>query len=538
MFEAWTFYEERGAQALWDRCLGYETMGVERAMALQHRLLEEHLAGFTAGMLGQYLLRSASPTNYRELVEAIPLTEYEYYGDTLGERREDLLAAPPRAWTQTSGRTTGKHRLYPLSAAAFEAGKWPMLGVMIASMADEPGQVRMRRDDRILNMTAPPPYASGTMFRSVEEAWPFRFLPESTAENDELPFDVRSALAFSSAVTQGIDLAVSLSSVLAAIGQSFASRRPPGSILSRLRNPRAARRMAGAAIRARVAGRQMYPRDAWSLRGLLTGGMDSSLFRDRIHEYWGRYPLELLASTEGGVIAAQSWDYSSLTLIPTLNFFEFVSEDELGKESESPGYAPRTVLLDGVEAGKNYELVITNLHGGPLLRYRTGDILRVTSLSNSATGGNLPQIVHYARRTELLEIGAFVRLTEQQVWKAIEQAGVPYVDWTVRKEVEGNDPVLHLRLEPASTAAIPSEEARARINHELGLIEADWADMASIAGLDPLRVTYLPSGTFDRYAQRKQSEGADLAHLKPVHVNPSAEVIEGLLAAGVPAQGP
>ncbi|MEZ4501429.1 MAG: GH3 auxin-responsive promoter family protein [Dehalococcoidia bacterium] len=536
MNEAWIFYQERGAQALWDRCLGYQTMGVERAMAMQHRLLNEHLTGFGTATLGRYLLRDQRPSNYAELTEAVPLTEYEYYADTLGERREELLDAPPKAWVRTSGRTTGKHRWHPLSVRAFEEMKWPGMGLMLASMADEPGQVRMRRGDRILNMMAPPPYASGTMFRLVEEAWPVRMFPESSQENDDLPFDVRAAKAFSSAVTEGIDFAVSLGSVLAGIGESFATRRAPGSIFSKMKNVRAFSRMGSAALRARVAGRPMYPRDAWNLRGLATGGMDSSLFRERIREYWGRYPLEVFASTEGGIIAAQSWDYTTLTLIPSLNFFEFVAEDELAREMETPGYAPRTVLMDQLEAGKNYELVITNLHGGPLMRYRTGDIMRVTGLTNSTTGANLPQVVHYSRRTDLLEIGAFVRLTEQSIWRAVEQSGVPYVDWTVRKEVEGNEPVLHLRIEPRPDSAIPAEEARARINTQLGLVESDWADMAEIAGLNPLRVTYLPRGTFDRYAQRKQSEGADLAHLKPVHMNPSEAVIDTLLEVAQAAE--
>lgn len=161
--------------------------------------------------------------------------------------------------------------------------------------------------------------------------------------------------------------------------------------------------------------------------------------------------------------------------------------------------------------------------------------MRVVSLENPVTGANLPQVSHYSRRTDLLEIAGFVRLTERTVWQAVEEADIPYVDWTVRKEVEGTEPVLHLRLEPREGMAVPVEEARDRIGRVLARIEPDWADMREMAGLDPLRVTYLPSGTFARYAQRKQSEGADLAHLKPVHMNPTEQVVETLLEAAVRA---
>jgi len=40
----------------------------------------------------------------------------------------------------------------------------------------------------------------------------------------------------------------------------------------------------------------------------------------------------------------------------------------------------------------------------------------------------------------------------------------------------------------------------------------------------------LPSGTFADYITRKQTEGADLAHLKPPHINPPKDVLSLLLA--------
>lgn len=530
MNDAWTLYQERGAQALWDRCLGYLELSLADTMALQQQLLGEHLQALATTSYGARLLEGRAPTTYAELCEALPLTSYEYYADTLGERREDLLPEKPLSWIRTSGRSTGQHRWIPFGAGTFEQMKWTVAGLVLASMADEPGQVNLREGDRFLNMMAPPPYASGTMFRTIEAAWPVRMFPGSTPEEDALPFEARTARAFSSALTEGIDYAASIASVLAAIGEGFASRRPPGSFLGRLKNQRAFRRMAAAAIKARIAGRPMYPRDAWRIRGLCTGGMDSSLFRERIRDYWGRYPLEVFASTEGGVLATQCWDYGPLTLVPHLNFFEFLSEDELSSEA-TKGTTPHAVLMDELEVNKNYELVITNLHRGPLARYRTGDILRVVASSNSATGVELPQFAPYSRRTDLLEIGSFVRLTEKTIWRAIEMAEVPYLDWTARKEVEGMQPVVHLRIEPKSSGFVPAEEARARIDRALALIDPDWADMGVIADLHPLRVTYLPEGTFQRYAVHKQSEGADLAHLKPVHMNAPERVLDALLEA-------
>jgi hypothetical protein len=55
-------------------------------------------------------------------------------------------------------------------------------------------------------------------------------------------------------------------------------------------------------------------------------------------------------------------------------------------------------------------------------------------------------------------------------------------------------------------------------------------------GLAPLEVTLLPAGAFAAFIAMRVNEGADLAHLKPRHINPSDEVISMLL--GAPAKKP
>jgi len=44
-----------------------------------------------------------------------------------------------------------------------------------------------------------------------------------------------------------------------------------------------------------------------------------------------------------------------------------------------------------------------------------------------------------------------------------------------------------------------------------------------------VKVTLLPLGAFANYIAQRQVEGADLAHLKPPHVNPSEKVLSLLL---------
>jgi hypothetical protein len=56
----------------------------------------------------------------------------------------------------------------------------------------------------------------------------------------------------------------------------------------------------------------------------------------------------------------------------------------------------------------------------------------------------------------------------------------------------------------------------------------DYVDVESYLKIAPVRVTLLSPGTFNRYMEEKKKEGADLAHLKPSHVNPSRDIIERL----------
>ena len=45
-----------------------------------------------------------------------------------------------------------------------------------------------------------------------------------------------------------------------------------------------------------------------------------------------------------------------------------------------------------------------------------------------------------------------------------------------------------------------------------------------------IEVTLLPQGSFANYTAQRQAEGADLAHLKPPHINPSDKVLALLQA--------
>ncbi|GAJ01974.1 unnamed protein product, partial [marine sediment metagenome] len=199
-------------------------------------------------------------------------------------------------------------------------------------------------------------------------------------------------------------------------------------------------------------------------------------------------------------------------------------------------YQPKTVLLDEVQAGENYEIVITNFHGGAMVRYRIGDMVKITSLRNEKLGIDIPQMAFERRADDLLDFVA-IRLSEKTIWQAIENTGIAYQDWTARKKA--GEPVLQLFVElrdgyQASEADVAAAVYEQILNSEndsytTSSVHEDLVDMINFR----VETTLLPCGAFANYTSQRQAEGADLAHLKPSHINPSDKVLSLLLAKPV-----
>jgi hypothetical protein len=251
--------------------------------------------------------------------------------------------------------------------------------------------------------------------------------------------------------------------------------------------------------------------------------------------------VEAYGGSEGGMCAAQTWDREGMVFYPNLNFFEFIPEREWFKWQLDHSYQPKTVLLDEVKAGEIYEIVITNFHGGVMTRYRVGDMIKITSLRNKKLNIDIPQIVFHSRADELIDITGFGHLTERLIWEAIEGAGIPYTDWTARKEVVDDKPILHLYLEPKDDFIASEQAVAAAIYDELIKLDSvyhyniysAYGDPEAVLGLKPVVVTFLRQGAFSSYIAQRQSEGAALGHLKPSHVNPSEAVLTQLGAPKV-----
>ena len=271
----------------------------------------------------------------------------------------------------------------------------------------------------------------------------------------------------------------------------------------------------------------MLPKDLWSFKGLACYGMDTSIYRDQVRYYWGKEPYEMYGATEAGTIATQAWNKKNMTFFPASCFFEFIPEEEWLKSQDDEAYRPSTVLLDEVKAGKRYEIIIASFHGMPFMRYRLGDLIKIVSLEDKEAGIRLPQMVFESRADGIIDIAGFARLDEKTIWQAIVNTGIKFEDWSARKEYEENQPILRLYIELKEE--LDGNRIAELIHQELVKINTDYSDLESMLGGRPVRVVVIPSGSFQRYYEARKLEGAELANLKPPHMNAADNIIKSLI---------
>ncbi len=519
------YFQTLSEEDLWQRYCGFLHLTLDEFMGIQNRLLLDEIEQVSKSTLGKHILGDNIPKSVDEFRRMVPITTYDTYKPFLKDQLDSALATKPYAWCHSAGRQ-GSFKWIPQNAEAFEKCTRNFIGSWILSSASRRGEVKIGPGIHIFAMMPPPPYTSGWVYKVIRERFTFEAIPNPEAIKN-LDMQDRIQLGVQVALRDGVDIACSLGSVLANIGEKFESQGQKRKLTIEIFHPKVISRLILGLIRSRQAKRRMQLKDLWAPKGIVCGGVDTNIYKADIARYWGVEPLDFYVCTEAIFMAMQSWNKKAMTFIPDSAFLEFIPYDEHIKNMANPDYKPRTVLLDGLEAGKLYEVLITQFYGLPFLRYRMNDIIKVVSLRDEETGVNLPQIIVQRRVGESINIGALTDLDEKTIWQAIFNTGVECVDWTARKEYDHNQSFLRVYLEQKKNR--DPEEVAKLIDEQLRIIDIDYKDIGDYLKLQPVRVTPLSRGTFDRHTAEKRKAGADPAHLKPNHINPSEETLHLLL---------
>ena len=527
-------------EELWQMCCGFIYLSLEQFMAIQKRLLLEEIKLLKNSELGRRVMGGAMPETVEEFREQVPLTTYSDYLPELVEKREDVLPVKPVVWVHTIGKP-GEYNIknVPLSERFLYEFERVTGGVGLFTSCNAQGDFPMKEHMKVLCATGSRYYGAGIIGYLLKQVLGCDFLPSNA---EELSFKERMEVGFKEALDQGLDAPGGLSTILVYVGEVFRQGAINVDTRFLLSHPKASARLIKGLIKSKLARRPLLPKDLWTIKIALGGGTDSAVFRERVEELWGKKPLEIYGGTEGGIYATQTWDYEGMTFIPNLNFFEFIPEREWFKWQLDHSYQPKTILLDEVKAGEKYEIVITNFHGGIMTRYRPGDMVRITSLRNEKLNIDIPQMVFEKRVDELIIIFGVGHMTEKLIGEAIENSGIPYVDWTARKETIDDKPALHIYLELGDNYIASEQSVAASVYNELEKLDSvyhfnlhkyAYGDAISFLGLRPVAVTFLPQGAFSSYISQQGSGRAALGGLKPPRINPSDEVLSLLTAPKV-----
>lgn len=513
-------------EELWTKYCGFLDLTIEEFMQIQERLLLEQIDLIHNNRVGQKFLRGKIPTSVEEFRRIVPITTYEDYQEFFDDERDRAAYPDVYIWSHTSGRSGG-WKWVPYTKLAYRRLGERVLAGIILAMAREKGEVRLEEGDILVTNTPPRPYISGVTLRALAEEFNFTFIPPED-ETEAMDFQKRIEMGFEKGLETGIDILGSMSAVLVKMGERFAEGARNTRFSSNMLRPKVAFRLIRGYLRSRLERRPMLPRDLWNLKALPCGGADTAIYKDKIEYYWGLEPYEQYGCTEEGAIATQAWNKKYMTFFPDGAFLEFIPAEEWSKWRLDPTYVPSTVLFNEVVPDKRYEVVITNFYGKPLLRYRTYDIIRFPTLEDKDAGIRLPQMAFVGRTADFIDLAGFTGLIdERMVWQAIINAGIPYQDWAMRKETLDGEPYLRLYIEPMGS--VDAETIQTRVHEEMKSLNSFYADYENMIEKRALKVTLLKPGTFRAYMAEKAASGADLAHMKPPHMNPSDDTVELLL---------
>ncbi len=216
--------------------------------------------------------------------------------------------------------------------------------------------------------------------------------------------------------------------------------------------------------------------------------------------YSGVTASEGLWSVPGGI------DTEDSVMAPGSAFFEFLPV-ECGNDFT------RCVTMDRVEAGKTYELIVTNLCG--LYRYRTSDAVMVTGFR-----GKTPLIRFMYRVNKTINMSA-EKTTEKALQTAVEgtmeELGLELADFSVYPNYETM--TYEFLVEPVTEVVGVSREQLAecilRHMREANEVFGENIDEGSLR--NPVAYWLQPE-TSILYRDMMVFKGASASQIKPVHV--------------------
>jgi len=215
-----------------------------------------------------------------------------------------------------------------------------------------------------------------------------------------------------------------------------------------------------------------------------------------------------IAASEGCFTTTYRVNSEDTVLVPDSCFFEFLpldAEDDFSK----------IVTLDGLEEGKEYEVIITNMGG--FYRYRMRDAVRVVSKFE-----NTPTLEFLYRIDQTINFMG-EKTTEASLRNAAnntaEALGFELVDFSVYADIKAEPPRYQYFLEIGrNPSEVTANVIRSTLEKEFLKSCPAMKDLITRGVCQELKVNFLQKESYALWRDLAIFRGASANQLKPVHI--------------------
>ena len=262
---------------------------------------------------------------------------------------------------------------------------------------------------------------------------------------------------------------------------------------------------------------RIWPKLTWA-HGMV--GSNLKVYVEKLRKSIGDLPLHNMgyAAAEGFFAMPTELDVHDGVLLPHCIFFEFIPIDD--DVEEDPNVEPKTLLIDELEVGKKYEIVVTNYSG--LYRYRIEDVVQVTKMYN-----NTPRIELLYRKN--LDMNVANEKTTTQMVDAVvknlaKEMGNDFKGYSLYPDHSTNPPRYCLLAEAVNP--VTEEERQKYIDAmDEGFKETNekYYKYRRWGMINRPEVLFLKEKTYWDYREMLRLKGVVLNQIKPVTIINSEE---------------
>ncbi|MDD5191334.1 MAG: GH3 auxin-responsive promoter family protein [Dehalococcoidales bacterium] len=507
------FFRNDNSGEAWSRFCGFLTLSLDDFCEVQRGLLNEQIEKVFTKPAFKKLMGGKAIKTIDEFRESVPFNAWADYEPFFRNEKCEFMENDTDFWVHTSA-TRGTFKRIPWSQRFLEVQQRNVIGAIILSGAREEGDVQLYPGCHIMNLLPDMPFVSAHIASAIDQGFTVKCVPPLKM-GKELNFNQKIDTAIELGLRTNVDFVIAMTSSLLRIGPRFGKvwrglSKKPGIWFGL--SPRVAFR-----IFRTKSKNEIWPKNAWRVKGILCWGTDSTELEKTVHDQWGRTPIQMYGSSEGGIMASQDWNRGPLALFPNSVFFEFIPEDQINKKN------PTTKLINELEDGKCYELVLTSFYEMPMVRYRQGDLVRVTR--DNSRKDKVPRISILGRADNTIDIFGIARLNDTVISEALSLNGLSASEWCLHKEYVNGKSLLNIFLEMDHVKNTP--DLKNRISRSLKSVDRHWAEAVYTMAYNPIEIKPVPVGTFQQLKLKSK-----IGETTCFQINPPEEMIEELKRLG------